>query len=296
MNLQGFLDQIKAFFKKNNMFTNLIWLNVIVFVVVVVFNVSATLMKINNPLVTAVLSTTSDIGGFIRRPWSIITYMFTHQSFRHILGNLLMFYFFGRYLFNFLGSRKLLSTYLIGGVAGWVAYVLGYNFLPALEGAHGYMIGASASVMACVIAAATYAPNLKINLIFIQVEFKYLAALWVITDIYSLGELENAGGYMAHLGGALYGFLMIKQLQKGNDINAWFERLIDRVSNLFKRNPKMKVVYKRPEAATQSDEEYNYTQAQAQQKVDAILDKIANGGYGSLTKAEKAFLNKYSAK
>jgi hypothetical protein len=216
---------------------------------------------------------------------------------------MLVFYFFGRYLFQFLGGRKLLSTYILGGVAGWVVYALAYNYLPALvEIGHLPILGASASVLACVIAAATYAPKQIINLFAFQLEFKYLAAIIVVLDILALDDGSNIGGHLAHLGGALFGYIMIKQLQKGKDINRWFEKLLDKLSNLFKRNHRMKVVHNaykaapKSKAATQTDEEYNYDKVQAQQKVDRILDKIASGGYPSLTKAEKDFLNKYSAK
>jgi hypothetical protein len=135
---------------------------------------------------------------------------------------------------------------------------------------------------------------MKINLILIQVEFKYIAAIMVVGDFLSLKSGVNAGGHLGHLGGAIYGFLMIKQLQKGRDINSWLERIIFSVTNRGSKKTKMKVVYKKSKAATQSDEVYNYSKAQAQQKIDRILEKISVAGYDSLTKAEKAFLNKYS--
>jgi len=302
MNPQGFLDNIKKFFKSKTIFANLILANILVFALVLILEVVFTVFVYENAfiyghlkLVWSYLSSTSDFEAFIRRPWSIITYMFVHEGFGHIFGNMLTFYFFGRYLEQFLGSRKLLSTYLIGGIAGWILYAVGYNFIPMFKAmGHGPMWGASAAVLATVVAAATYRPNMKINLIFIQVEFKYIAAIMVIGDFLSLKSGVNAGGHLGHLGGAIYGFLMIKQLQKGRDINSWLERIIASITNRGSKKTKMKVVYKKSKAATQSDEVYNYTKAQAQQKIDRILEKISVAGYDSLTKAEKAFLNKYS--
>jgi len=188
------LKNIQDFFKSNSMFKNLIWINIIVFVLVQVtfviprmFNENAFFLEYISQnenagyyvskLVKYILSTTADFGALIMRPWSIFTYMFTHMEVGHILSNLIFFFFFGKYLHQFLGDKKLLSTYILGGLAGWLLYALGFNFLPALtENGDSYMIGASASVMACVVAAATYAPNMKINLIIFQLEFKYLAA------------------------------------------------------------------------------------------------------------------------
>ena len=307
MNPQGFLDNIKKFFKSKTIFANLILANILLFALVLILEVVFTVFVFENgfyidgsgqthlKLVWSYLSSTSDLEAFIGRPWSVITYMFVHEGFGHIFGNMLTFYFFGRYLEQFLGSRKLLSTYLIGGIAGWILYVVGYNFIPMFKAMeHGPMWGASAAVLATVVAAATYRPNMKINLILIQVEFKYIAAIMVVGDFLSLKSGVNAGGHLGHLGGAIYGFLMIKQLQKGRDINSWLERIIFSITNRGSKKNKMKVVYKKSKAGTQSDEVYNYSKAQAQQKIDRILEKISVAGYDSLTKAEKAFLNKYS--
>lgn len=318
--MKEYLDQIREFFKKNSVFTNIMAVNIAVFFIIQILQIVGALMSLESWFVNGVLplkteNPTSlklthywlcshcDWSLLVRRPWSVITYMFTHESFIHLASNMAMFFFFGKYLFQFLGGRKLLSTYLLGGIAGLVIYVLGYNFLPALkEFPQLPILGASASVLACVIAAATYAPRKLIRLFSFNLEFRYLAAILVVIDILALDNGSNTGGHLAHLGGALFGFIMIKQLQKGRDINRWFENALDWVFNLFKRNPRMKVVHNahkappRSKAAKQTDEEYNYDRAQAQQKIDRILDKIAAGGYSSLTKSEKEFLNKYSAK
>ncbi len=306
MRQQSFLENIKNFFGRNTVFTNLILVNIVVFFLFVVLEVLFSIFMYSDgfyidflkephlKLLWFYLSSTSDFGAFLSRPWSIITYMFAHEGFMHLFGNMITFYFFGRYLDQFLGSRKLLSTYILGGIAGWALYAIGYNFIPmfVVKG-HGPMWGASAAVLATVLAAATYRPNMKINLLFIQLEFKYIAGAMVIADFLSLKTGINAGGHLGHLGGAIYGFILVKQLQKGRDLNAWFERLVDRIMNLGARRPKMKVVYNKSKAAEQSDEAYNYSKAQAQQKIDRILDKISVAGYDSLTKEEKKFLNKF---
>ncbi len=313
MKQKNYLENIKKFFKSKTVFTNLILVNIIVFAFIQILHVLFAIFLYKDGLIVIprgdgtqekflkltwhYLASSSDMSDFMTRPWSLITYMFTHEGFMHILGNMLLFYFFGRYLDRFLGARKLLSTYILGGIAGWVLYAVGYNFIPMfLEKGHGPMWGASAAVMATVVGAATYSPNMKINIFAFKIEFKYLAAIMVIIDFVSLKSGVNAGGHLGHLGGAIYGFVMVRQLQKGRNINRWMENLIDRISNFGRKKPKMKVVYNKSKAAVQSDEDYNYTKAQAQQKIDKILDKISHGGYDSLTKAEKAFLNKYSAK
>jgi len=313
MQNNSFLNQIKDFIKSNNVFTNLIVINVAVFALISILHVFFSLFLYTDGLIIFnegtpnrqaflkltwnYLASTSDLEALIIRPWSIITYMFVHEDFMHILFNMLTFYFFGQYLFKFLGGRKLLSTYLLGGIAGWLLYALGYNFLPMLvQQGHGPMWGASAAVMATVVAGATYSPNTKINMLFAQIDFKYLAALFVIIDFLALDSGENAGGHLGHLGGAIYGFIMATYIKKGVDINKWFENILDRIANIGKKNPRMEVVYNRSKAANQSDEDYNFDKAKDQQKIDRILDKISKTGYDGLTKAEKAFLNKYSAK
>lgn len=225
------------------------------------------------------------------RPWSVLTYMFTHTDFWHIAGNMLFLWVFGGLFTGFLGDRKLLSMYLAGGLAGLLIFILAFNIFPALN-ASARVVGASAAVMAIVAAIATYMPGYRLNLlIFGPIQLQYIALFYVIYDFASIQYLDNTGGHIGHLGGALYGFIWGMQMRKGRDIGLWLDRLTTGIASFFGQgNRRMKVVHKRPV----SDEEYNASRASRQRRIDEILDKISKGGYESLSREEKDFLIKHS--
>jgi membrane associated rhomboid family serine protease len=230
----------------------------------------------------------ADFPHLVYHPWTIISYMFIHTQFFHILFNMLWLYWMGKIFVEYLGTKKLISTYLLGGIAGAVLYILSYNIFPLFRnsGLHPPMIGASASVLAITVAIATLIPNYKIFVILIgPVSLKYVAGLIVLLDLLNLGSSDNVA-HFAHIGGALWGFTYILQLKKGNDLGSWLTTLIDKLSFKSKSNSRMKVKYSRPK----KDEEYNTDKKAEQERLDEILDKISMSGYGSLTKEEKEFL------
>jgi membrane associated rhomboid family serine protease len=232
--------------------------------------------------------------GIIARPWTIITYMFVHDlnGIWHLLFNMLWLYWFGQIFLQFLSQKKLLSVYLLGGFAGAVLYTLVYNIFPAfeLERFGSNMVGASAAIMAVVIAIAAIAPNYSIQIIFFgPVKLKYIALITIVIDLISI-QYSNAGGHIAHIGGELFGYLYAKNHLKGRDLTSGFSKIIDAILNLFTPRKRMKVTYKTPT----NDFEYNKTKVEQQKEVDRILDKIAKGGYNSLSKEEKDFLFKSS--
>jgi hypothetical protein len=156
-----------------------------------------------------------------------------------------------------------------------------------------YIIGASASVTAIIIAAATLVPNVKINLIFLgPVKLLYVALFVIFIDVVNISFQSAIVGNLSHLGGALMGYLFIVQYKKGRDMSKSINRIFDWIKNLFKSSPKSKmtVAYKR----RVSDEEYNYSKKMEQENIDHILDKISKSGYDSLTKGEKEILFKAS--
>jgi len=213
----------------------------------------------------------------------------------HILFNLLWLYWFGMVFIQELGTKKLLSTYLVGGFTGGLLFVLFYNLFPVFSQVkeNAIALGASASVMAVVVAVATYRPERKLHLMFIgPVKIGYIAlAMFVVTSLVEFSD--NTGGKIAHIGGALSGFLFAYYYRQGKDITRGFDRMMDGIATWFKPRPqKLRVTHKQPA----NDLDYNKQKRMEQKEVDEILDKISKGGYESLTSKEKELLFKMSAK
>lgn len=230
----------------------------------------------------------------MRKPWTLFTYMFVHEGFLHLLFNVLWLFWFGRIFIDVLKGKRLFAVYVLGGIFGALFAGFMYAVIPALQQlAAGTvpMIGASAAVLAIVAATATYFPNYQVYLLFFgQVRLKYLALVMVALDIIALPGL-NSGGHLAHLGGALFGFVWAWQLKQGNDIAAWFVRLCDWIAGLFAEKPTMRVRY-RNQKSNISDVQFEEIGkvAVSQSEIDVILDKISKYGYDSLTKKEKDLL------
>lgn len=294
-----FDDFKNAFQRYNNAHVQLIIINVIVFVVLGVVSVIS--LVGNFPelhfAIDRFLSIPARAGEFIVRPWTIITYAFLHGGVYHILVNMLALYWFGRLFVEYLGSDKLIAVYFLGAIAGGLLYLLAYNTIPFFveqtQVQTVTMVGASAAVNAIIVAAATLLPDYTFFLLLIgPVRIKYIAALTVILSF--LGTVGgNAGGNLAHLGGALIGFVYIKQLQAGSNWGAWVTATIDWFKGLFQPRPKVKVTYRSdaPRKKTQTK-----SSSVSQEELDAILDKISDGGYESLTKEEKEKLFNASKK
>ncbi len=232
---------------------------------------------------------------FLLKPWSIITYSFLHSGIWHILSNMLILYFSGVYFLNYFSPKRLLNYYFLGVIIGALVYMLSYNLFPAFQGTgKSYLMGASAGVMAVLIGIATHVPNMRVRLMIIgSIKFWWIAAFLLIIDIVQI-PMGNAGGHLAHLGGAALGYLYTTQLKKGNDIGKWFENIMDSVASLFKpkeRKARMKTVY-RTEKTTKTAQKpkKSFDKNEKQKRVDAILDKISKSGYESLNKDEKDFL------
>jgi len=265
----------------------LIGINVIVYLVINVFGViEAQVFNSENIAFFSqkYLLLTANLHLLPARFWTPITYMFMHAGVLHILFNMLMLFWFGTIFEDFLGKKRTLGLYFLGGLAGGALYILCYNTLPFFtrEGAaaSSTLVGASASVMAIIAATATQLPDYSISVIFIgPVKLKWLVLFMLALDF--LGTIgPNAGGEIAHLGGALIGFIYIKQLQKGND---W----IGSIAGLFRAKPKLKVVSKNSFGKSAGKPR--------QEEIDLILDKISQSGYDSLSKQEKEVLFRASS-
>nr|WP_320118079.1 rhomboid family intramembrane serine protease [uncultured Marinifilum sp.] len=294
---QNIWNGIKDSFKDGSNLTKLIYINLAVFLLVKILGVFTYFFQYSPsqiPFMVYWLSVPAETGALLSRPWTVFTYMFLHQDFLHILFNMLWLFWFGKIFLSYLDQKKLLSIYLIGGLTGAATYIFAYNIFPVFQDVRfgAYALGASASVMAVVLATVVYAPNHVIKLVFIgPVKIKHIAIFFLITDIISIPN-GNAGGHLAHLGGAFYGWLFISQLRKGKDISSGFNSLMESFFKLFGKKKKMKVSFKN--TRTMSDEEYNKSKKINQEELNRILDKIAKSGYDSLTKEEKEILFKSS--
>lgn len=234
----------------------------------------------------------------IYKPWTLVTNLFMHAGIWHLLTNMLVMYWFGKVIEEFLGSKKVLPLFIYGGLAGNVLYLITANLIPVFHNnmMNAYLIGASGAVMALVVAAATLTPNYTFMLPFFSaVKIAWIALFYVLLDLIALPAMASGSddgvGHFAHLGGAAFGYFFIRQLQKGNDWSIGFNKLVDWLVGLTKpRGPK--ISYK-----NSSNQKQKIIAADDQQKkLDTILDKISQSGYEGLTASEKEFLFRYSKK
>jgi membrane associated rhomboid family serine protease len=283
--------EFKKVFTDNNAVKVFIASNVVVFFAINLVLLAFFLMGISEATIdlTRFLAVPSSIQVFLTRPWTIITYMFLHLGFFHLFFNMLILYFGGRIFTEYMGDKNLISTYFIGGIVGAIFYIAAFNLFPVFENLRfgSIALGASASVIAILVGAATYVPNYTMNLLLIgPVRLKYIVVILLIVDLFSIKE-GNAGGHIAHLGGAFYGYIFVSQYKQGRNIALWFNKIADFIATVFKPKSKLKVAYK---SKRRTDEEYNIIKAESQKRIDFILDKISKSGYDSLTKEEKEFL------
>jgi membrane associated rhomboid family serine protease len=293
------LDEFKnAFQRHNNGHVQLIIINVVVFGVLAVFSVFSKLFDFTTlyEAIHAQLAIPALFATFITRPWTIVTYAFVHDvsGIFHILFNMLAFYWFAKLIIEYLGNDKLIALYFLGALAGGVLYLIVFNTIPFYSTHNSLirMVGASAAVYAVLVAAATLLPDYTFFLLFFgPVKIKYIALIYIVISF--LGSVgENAGGNVAHLGGALVGYVYVKQLQAGVNWGGWITSTLDWVRGLFRPSPNVKITYRKTEAKKGATKFNKATQ----EEIDVILDKISDRGYESLTKEEKEKLFNASKK
>ncbi|MEB2783339.1 rhomboid family intramembrane serine protease [Algoriphagus persicinus] len=309
----NFWDNLRNAFKhSNNSLYKLIAINILVFFVVLIFRVFMTIGGLGDlySIALSYLMMPASLPKLAFQPWSIFTYMFLHEGIFHILFNMLFLFWFGQLIHQFLGSRKLANLYILGGLAGALFYVLIYNLAPyfsqSVDGS--LMLGASAGVFAIVVGAATLSPNTTFFLILLgPVKIKYIAIFYVILS-FANSAGANAGGELAHLGGALLGYLYIVQLRKGNDWGLPVQRVGIFFEDLFSgRKSNVKVSYRKAKTtsgagfssfkkASKSTSTQVGSDEATQEEIDKILDKIADRGYEALNKDEKRKLFEFSKK
>ena len=298
------IDELKSSFRNGNILTKLIFVNVGVWVVVKAILLLLFLLNIQGAVsedFVKWIAVPAGLGNLLFKPWTLFTYMFVHEGFMHILFNMLWLFWFGKIFVEYLGPRKLLSVYILGGLTGAALYIIAFNLFPVFSGVlpYSYALGASASVLAIVIATATYVPDYSIHLMFIgPVKLKYIAIFSVVLDVLSI-QSGNAGGHIAHLGGALFGFYFVRKYKNGQDLSKGFNKVVRSLVTYFsKPGNNMHVAYSAQKRTNRkkSDAAYNKENATNQRRMDEILDKISKSGYDSLTKEEKETLFKFSNK
>src|SRR5690606_11484933 len=277
-------------YKIANVVVKLIAINAVIFLLV---SLGSFFFSISPQYLSRWFVLSDDFDTLLFRPWSLITYGFLHFGFFHILFNMLLLYWFGQFVLNLFNGKRLLTIYLLGALFGGLLFVLSYNFFPVFSESRGYLIGASGAVTAIMIFIATYTPNTEVRLFTFTIKLWHIALVLFLLDLVRIPTSGNAGGLMAHVGGAIFGFVYATQLAKGNDIGKWFENFMDWVANIFK--PQKKKPFKKVHRTTQSAPQRSKpkeAKTDHQKKVDGILDKIGKSGYESLTKEEKDFLFK----
>jgi membrane associated rhomboid family serine protease len=301
-------DDVKRQYQYGNMVTRIIIVNVLVFVlvnllkVVLFISYKGSLPAFYGKIIEY-LSVSSDWLTTLSRPWVLITATFLHEGFFHVLWNMLMLYWFGRIVGDFIGNQRVLPIYLLGGVVGSVVYILSAFLLPV-----GFIAyGASAGVMAIVVGAGVLAPDFEMRLLFIgNVKLKYIVAVLLFLDLISIPLLFNAGGHFAHLGGALFGWLYILMLRNGRDLASPLIILFEVIVRLTDSEKRRRVVHgsrsfkvlKKSDTQKRSKDNGGSARSDkdAEHRINEILDKIKEKGYESLSDEEKDFLFQASKK
>ena len=287
--MASFISDLKSRFHRGDINLQLIYINVGGFVVTTVVSVFLRLFNLGDASWMNFLTLPASIPEFLKQPWSLFSYMFLHADPLHLLFNMLWLYWFGQLFLSFFSARHFRGLYLLGGICGGLFYMLALNVFPYFT-PYIYistLLGASASVLAIVVATAIREPEYRVNFMFIgSVRLKYVALFMVVTDLLFVTS-GNGGGHIAHLGGALAGWWFAWSLRKGKDVTKWINGVLDGCSGVWSKlsskKPKMKV----SKGGRAADYDYNARKKQQSEEIDRILDKLKKSGYGSLTTEEK---------
>ncbi len=269
------INDIKHAYRTATVVEKIIYINVFLFLITVLFT----------KFIIQWFALPSNFDSFLNKPWTLITYAFIHKDIFHVLSNLLVLFYIGNLFLTFHTKKQFLNFYFLGGIFGAIIFLAYYYFIDNTGALP--LAGASAAVTTIFIAIATKTPRYALRLRFIgSVELWVLAAFWVGLSILQLANPDK-GSAIAHISGAIFGFIYSKQLAQGNDIGKWFETILDFFTNVFKPKKKspFKAVYK-----TKKRNTANEVSKTRQRKIDDILDKISKSGYESLTQEEKNFL------
>jgi len=289
-------DDVKSTFQYGNMINRLIIINASIFLILLVLSIFMNVGGTQSPLYSAIiknLAIPSSLGTLLVKPWTLFTYMFLHEGFWHLIWNMLIFFWFGRIVGDFIGDSKIIPIYILGGLMGALFYLISVQIGLV---SNGYMMGASAAVMAMVTTAAVLSPDYSMRLFIIgDVKIKWIALFLIIMDLVSINNQNNAGGHIAHLGGVSFGFLYVTLTRQGTDLATSFNNAIDAVRDAFskkekKRKSPLTVKHKAKNIIPVKGKQASDSAEPFQEKLDKILDKIKADGYDKLTDEEKEFL------
>lgn len=299
----AFINDIKRYYNQSSMLMRLILINVVVFVLVRLLAVGTWMFGGDNLALMQWVALPSDWWLLLKRPWTLLTYMFAHAGLLHILFNMLWLYWLGRIFMEFFSPKQLTGVYLLGGWGGALLFLLAYNLLPHLAMGRYFLIGASASVIAIVVATAVYTPNYKIGLLFLgEVSLKWVAIVTVAIDLLSM-EGGNLGSSIAHIGGAIVGAIYALRIRAGHDITRPLNAAIDGIVGMFNGRSFKLPDFKRKSAGSTTRARGGAQQAPrgarpadtvSEEELDIILGKIKAAGYDALTDEEKEKLFKAS--
>jgi len=278
------MNHILKKYQQGTIVEKLIYINLAVFLLTFLLNTLEFLFNSNGNFIVEWFSMPSNIDAFIFKPWTIVSYGFLHGGFFHILSNLIVLYYIGNLFIDYFTQKQLLSFYFFGTVFGGLLYLVSYTVFPALQGSNSTLVGASSAVMAIFIGIATYVPNYELNFRFIGfVKLWKLAAIFIVLDLIQIPS-GNAGGHLAHLGGALFGFIYMQQIRTGSI------SFRNPFADFFNKKSPLKTVYKSNKKKTKTAQKES--QKTNQEKIDVVLDKISKSGYESLSQEEKNLLFK----
>ena len=288
---RNLLQEFKFQLFSGTMTNRLVIINVLVFFFIILLEALSRLLKIDeviiNDFCSQIFTLDTNIQGFILKPWGLFTSIFSHFDLWHLLFNMIFLYFSGAYFEKLFGAKKLLLTYFFGGLFGGIFELAAESLFPLLQNTHQLVVGASGSIMALFTALAFYSPNTKVNLFgIIPIKIYFIALFFLVQDLIGIGSDDHIA-HFAHLGGATFGILSIRNIQSNKNILNRLQKIIEDLMLTFKGKKKTKNT---EFSKVKTDEEYNYERKLKQEKTDVILDKIAKSGYESLSKSEKDFL------
>ena len=300
MNNTSFIDSLRNFIRYGGMTVKIIAFNAIVFLLIQIIDVYARLMQKEgafSEFIEYVFTLNTDLSIFITQPWALITSIVAHFTFMHFAFNMIFMYFSGKMFEQIFDQKRLLYTYILGGLCGGILEIIAHAVFPALQGTYSVIVGASGSIMAIFLSLAFYRPNLKVMLFGIfPIRLFFLALFFLLSDLISLG-LDDGTAHFAHIGGALFGILSVYKINSSNNVVNRLQMIGDRLSIIFSKLSSIKLKKKKSvNSRFKTDEEYNMEKKSNQQKTDKILDKISKSGYDSLSKKEKDFLFNQSKK
>ncbi len=285
MNNSIFKDLMEVFKSKNYLY-QIIIVNAVVFILLNL--VTAIAPSDSYDSIVRFFGLSADIENNYWHIWTLVTYMFTHMGLNHVFFNMFLLYFIGRIFSDLYGSKRILETFIYGGVMGGLLYLISALILPNVS-TSSYLIGASGGVMSVIVATGFLQPNYQMQIFTYRISLKYIVLVaFILSSVLYIDQ--NTGGKVAHYGGAFYGYIFAYYLPKGLDINTKITRFFSRIGKVFKPKSKIKVVHKNDTFTKKEPTK------KSQAEVDKILDKISKYGYDNLSKQEKDFLFKFSKK